>query len=622
MRSLVTGASAAAAVLGFAWASGGYFPSEWGLATLAFLLLLVGTFFLADRIEIGGRAVALLGALAGLGAWQLSSTLWSASAAAPVLESERTLLYLAAAAALLLCVTPGTISALHEGIVAGATVVSIYALGTRLAPGTLGGAYDPSAGYQLAKPIGYWNALGLLVVFGLVLAAGAALRRQQVRAPIAAAAAVPLSVCLYFTFSRGSLIALAAAFVLLVAFASNRTTAVLEVAAFCAAPAIGVMLAARSAALTTAGATLQTAQAQGHKLAIQLAVLAVLAALGRVAVTRALAWRQPDRLADRRVGLAVAVAVLGLGMVGVLQLGGPKAVADRAHAAFVSEPPATTAGLDRRLLSASGNGRSSYWRIAGEMVGRAPVLGEGAGAFARTWARDRPVPNEARDAHNLYLETLAELGAVGLLLVVALFAIPFSVLGRVREHPSAPAAAAGLAAFVVHAAIDWDWEIPLLTIIALACATSLLIVDPMRRSVRLSRRVRVAALAPLGIAIALALVGHVGNRAAADALDALAADKPEAAAAAAQRAQSWMRWSIEGDQLLGEALAEADRVPAAQAVLLRASRKDPGEWSVWYDLASVSTGRERAAAITRARDLNPLSVEVSALAADIKEELP
>ena len=59
----------------------------------------------------------------------------------------------------------------------------------------------------------------------------------------------------------------------------------------------------------------------------------------------------------------------------------------------------------------------------------------------------------------------------------------------------------------------------------------------------------------VGIAIVASLVVHVGNRAAGDALDALAADRPEQAAAAAERGRTWMPWSSEGDQLLGEALA-------------------------------------------------------------------
>ena len=133
----------------------------------------------------------MLGALAAFGAWQLLSLLWSSSASLPVTEFERTLLYLAAAATLILCLTAATVPALLGGIAAGVTIVSVYALGTRLAPGTIGGAYDPSSGYQLAKPIGYWNALGLLAGSGLVIVAGIVIRRDAFRASIAAVGGCP-----------------------------------------------------------------------------------------------------------------------------------------------------------------------------------------------------------------------------------------------------------------------------------------------------------------------------------------------------------------------------------------------------------------------------------------------
>jgi hypothetical protein len=32
--------------------------------------------------------------------------------------------------------------------------------------------YAPEAGYQLAEPFGYWNALGIVVAVGLLLALG------------------------------------------------------------------------------------------------------------------------------------------------------------------------------------------------------------------------------------------------------------------------------------------------------------------------------------------------------------------------------------------------------------------------------------------------------------------
>ena len=227
------------------------------------------------------------------------------------------------------------------------------------------------------------------------------------------------------------------------------------------------------------------------------------------------------------------------------------------------------------------------------MVERHPLLGEGAGSFSRTWLRERPVANEARDAHNLYLETLAELGPIGLVLLLLVLVTPFRTVPRVWRDPSAPVAVGVLTAFIIHAAVDWDWEIPLLTLIALAvprCCSSSTRCGP-RLALTTSRRL--AGCGVVGLALVAALVVHVGNRAAGDALDALAADRPEQAAAAAERARTWMPWSSEGDQLLGEALAESgdDPQPGCRCSVLPAAI--PASGASGTTSASVETGARK-----------------------------
>ena len=90
--------------------------------------------------------------------------------------------------------------------------------------------------------------------------------------------------------------------------------------------------------------------------------------------------------------------------------------------------------------SRSGHGRADYWRVAAGMVGRAPVLGTGAGSFERYWTQERSAPHNARDAHNLYLEALAELGPAGLTLLLVALGAPLTGLGRSRHAPLGPAA--------------------------------------------------------------------------------------------------------------------------------------------------------------------------------------
>lgn len=617
---IVPGAAAALAVVVLAFESGGYLPSEWGIVTLACLLVVVAALVVSDEVRLGRFDVVVLAALALFGAWQLLSIIWSTGAGMPVLEAERTLVYLAAAGALVLSMRPERVRSLLSGVVVGATVVALYALATRLAPGTFGGAYDPSSGYQLAKPIGYWNALGLLLALAIVLAAGLALHGGRAFVAVAAAALVPLVVCLSFTFSRGSIAALAGAIAVLVVLAPDRLRTVAQVALLLAAPAAGVALASLSPALTTPGATLQTAQTQGHRLAWWLVVLSACGACFSATLVPVVArLRISDRL--RRPLATVALAGIALvAVVAVAHAGGPRGLSDRLAGSFTAQVPAADRGLERRLLSVSGNGRADYWRVALGMVERDPLFGDGAGAFAARWARERPAAVEARDAHSLYLETLAELGLVGVgLLTVALLA-PLLALRRTRHLAPAGPAAAAYTLFLAHAALDWDWEVPLLVLVALACGTSLLCLAPGRAAVRLGVAGRVAAFAGCAVLLASAFVVHMGNTAVGSAAEAIARDDPIAAVAAARRARTWMPWSFEPAQLLGEAELALGEDAAARGSLRRAVALDRGQWSVWFDLALASRGLERGIAITRARELNPRSLEVADLAADISRD--
>jgi O-antigen ligase len=124
-----------------------------------------------------------------------------------------------------------------------------------------------------------------------------------------------------------------------------------------------------------------------------------------------------------------------------------------------------------------------------------PILGSGAGSYGLYWLRYRPNPSFAQDAHNLYLETLAELGPLGLGLLLAALAAPL-VGARAHGDPLAATAAGGYAAFLVHAGVDWDWEVPAATLAGLFCAAALLVAGRPATTAPVSGRGRIALLAP------------------------------------------------------------------------------------------------------------------------------
>jgi O-antigen ligase len=608
IANLVTGVAAAGVVVTLSFSSGGYFPADYGLVILGFALVALAAVLVADEMPTDRRALVLVGALSGLALWQLLSVLWSSTATWPVLEAERSLVYAAAATALVLVVTRERAAPMLVGLVVGVATVSVYALATRLFPEQVGGPYDPSSGYQLAEPIGYWNALGLLLAMGILIGLGIGLEAGVPARATVGALLVPMSVALYFTFSRGSVGAFAVGLAVLLAL---RPRTALGVGVLLLAPALAVLLGSRSTALTHAGQSLAEAQEQGERLAAIVVVLSgagVVAALAQPLLSHRLApkWN----IGKRALVLSCAIVLVALVAVSTIRAGSPAAVVTGGLGAFRDEPRAETGSLDRRLLSVSGHGRADYWRVAVRMVERDPLLGDGAGGFERRWMQERQAANNARDAHNLYLETLAELGPVGLGLLLLALAAPLYALGKARSTALGAAAAAGYAAFLVHAAVDWDWELPVLVLAALASGIALLALTRDPGSMPLTPLHRGLLLGMVVVVIGVALVAHVGNRAVAEAAASLERGNTAGAESAARRARAWAPWSHEPWQLLGEAQLAERRDAAAGGSLEQAIRRAPEEWRLWFDLAIVTRGLRREQAVTRAGDLNPLSDEI------------
>jgi O-antigen ligase len=125
------------------------------------------------------------------------------------------------------------------------------------------------------------------------------------------------------------------------------------------------------------------------------------------------------------------------------------------------------------LSSRAGN-RSWYWHVAWQEVSASPVAGRGAGTFELAWLEEQPIPESILDAHSLYLETLAELGLVGLGLLALALAPPLVAALRGASGGASAAAAGGYVAFLFHAGVDWDWEMPAVTVAGLLCGAAAL----------------------------------------------------------------------------------------------------------------------------------------------------
>ena len=123
-----------------------------------------------------------------------------------------------------------------------------------------------------------------------------------------------------------------------------------------------------------------------------------------------------------------------------------------------------------RPVSTTSSFRTAYWAAALDAARLHPVLGTGSGSFHLTWIERGANGTFVRDAHSLYVEALSELGPVGLLLVASLVAVPLGATVRRRGDPISATAGAAFVVFAVHAGLDWDWEMPVVTLAALGCA--------------------------------------------------------------------------------------------------------------------------------------------------------
>jgi hypothetical protein len=548
-----------------------------------------------------------LALLASLTAWILLSAAWSAAPAQSIVESQRALLYVAAVFAALVVSRSRLVWELLGGVLAGVSAVAIFSLATRVLPDRFG-VYDRTSSYRLAQPIGYWNGLAIFTAMGVLLALGFAARARPipVRA-ICAAVLVFLLPTFYFTFGRGAWIALAAGFVAAVAVDRRRLQLLAMLCVVAPAPAFAVWLASREEGLTDAGASFARAVHDGHRLAIVLLALAALNVVAAVAFAFAERHVAPGILARRAFAATVAATVVaGLALVFV-HYGGPVTLAEKGYGAFKAPPPHAAADLNRRLLSFSGNGRADLWRLAWEEAGNHPLLGAGSGMYERYFLAHKPTGvSRVRDAHSLYIETLAELGPMGLALLLAALLVPMAIIGRARRHPLIPAAVGAYVAYLVHTGVDWDWELPAVTLVGLFCGASILIAGrPYFRSPRLTVR---ATWAAVGLVVAVsvgAAVGFAGYTALSRSETARRHSNWSQAASEARVARSLMPWSPAPWEALGRAQVGAGLLRDARGSFRKAISIDPGDWELWYRLAGASAGESHRDALRQATRLFP-----------------
>jgi O-antigen ligase len=524
---------------------GGYYATAWSTAAVG--ALATGTLVVVRRRAVQ-LALPFLLPFSAFVAWIGIEALRPTAATLAVPELERSLLYLAVVWAALQFVDERNAAVVLGGVLAAMVALVVDGLAHVLFP--LHITADGFEGRLLFLPLGYANACGAVAAMAIVLSLDA--RRARTAA---ATGLVPVAVALALTQSKGAVLALAVGLVATAVLNPHRGAYAGRALVLLPLPTVAALFAARSHV-----ADANVASAVVARDCVVVAAATCLAAGAQFVVARRVRFTAPAWTA----GLAAAVVVAG-----------------------------TVAAATKGFAD-----RSAYWHVAWRDALAHPLVGSGAGTFAREWLAHRTTATGALNAHSLFLETLAELGPIGLLLLLGALAAPLVVVARHRS-PLAAVAAGAYATFLTHAAVDWDWQMP-----AVACAGLLCGICALRAAGGDGRPSRRAVGPAIAIAAAVALAAAaagIGN-------SALAA-AARGDARAARLAVRMQPWSAQPQRLRAELLVAGGRREDGRHLLEQALRLDPGDAASWYDLVLTGTPAERVAAVRHLARLDPLAVQ-------------
>lgn len=583
---------------------------------------------LLPAVRPGRATLLVLGAFALFTVWTGLGIAWSDSPERSVAELARVVSYLGMLGLAAWALDARTaLSALHGAAVACAGI-GLLAVLSRIQPNwfpdnDLVTFFGPQSGQRLSYPLNYSDGLGSFMAIGIPVLLAAAATARTIAGKAVSAGAVPvLLLALYLSASRGGVLAVIAGLLVWIALAPDRL-ARLATLGFIGAGGAVLMAATADRTGFRDGLLSAAASRQGDDMLVYLFVVCAGVGLLQSGLSLALrhemrpAWSRPSR----RVAVAALAAIVLLGAGASVAAGVPDALSDKVSE-FQSAKAPSTAGDDvfGRLQDLSGSNRYQYWQSALRGWETNPLLGIGPGAFELWWARDGSIPEFIRDAHSLYVETLAELGLVGLVLLAAALALMLGVgaAGAFRRGPEsrrtvAAGATAGVAAFAAGASVNWNWEISVLPMLALLLGAVALAAarDEPRQPAPRRRRSRVAIAAAAAIAICLIAIPLAATRALRDSQAEARAGNLTTALVRADQARSLQPYASTPRLQQALVLERAGSFEPAAGAIAAAISRSPLDWRLWLVRSRIDAKRGQAsasvAAFRRARSLNPRS---------------
>jgi O-antigen ligase/polysaccharide polymerase Wzy-like membrane protein len=605
-RNAFLGLAAAASVFALSYANGGFDTSTKAYAGIAaWWLLGVGAALgiAAARARVDRLALAALGLLAAFALWTLISMSWASDGGRAFAQFDQVSLYVAVLALAIVLGRFVPASTIVSAVALAISALACVALVSRFFPSTFGvepSTILPTVNSRLSFPLGYWNGLGIEIAlaYPLLLSIMASRRAWHVRA-LAALPLPALGAVMYLTSSRGAFVAAVVAIAAYLLLAPNRWPALAASVVAAAAAAVSVAALHQQTELLGGVMTDPVAVHQGHRAALVIAIASLVTALvwlGLGEIGRRLPT--PPRLAGWAVGgVIVLVALVGIA------LAHPIARFDVFKSNSFTAGGSNTSYVNTHLLSSSGSGRWQFWGAASSEFQSHPLNGGGAGSWKSWWLQHDSLGSFfTQYAHSLYLESLAELGIVGLLLVggfVVVAAVGAVRAARVLQSGDVAAAAAGGIAFFVAAAYDWVWQLAGIAVVGIGLLGIALGALPSARAGEWGRftvlrpvlaLLAVAAIVPQFVVLASGI--HIQRSKAA--FDAGNGARAKSEALAAKAVEPWDAATWLQLALVDKNLREFGQ---AKAAIRAAIRRSPRDYNVWVAAAEIDAYRGDVAAV-------------------------
>ncbi len=642
--------------------------------TLGSGVLVAGAVLLtpAGARAYGQWSVGLLLALTALTAL---SVVWSVQPEESFEDAGRMLAYCGVfgASVALARAAPGRWPAVLGGVTLAAVVVCGYALLTKVFPAQ----FDPHDIYaRLRAPYEYWNAIGLTAAVGVVgcLWLGARRTGHALLNALAYPAAGLLLLTLMMAYSRGALAALAVGLALWFCIVPLRLRGAAVLLTGAAGAAVVVVWAFSTHALSADEVALGARTTAGHQLGVLVVAMLVILALVGLLLGFQTSRRAPSRTTRTNAG-ALLLTLLALA---VIAFAGALAASHRGLTGSIShgvrtltDPHAAVPRNTPGRLTAIGSVRARYWNEALEIFQAHPALGSGAATYKTARLRYRTETLDVRHAHGFVVQTLSDLGLVGLALALALLAAWMAAAGR-STHPFNRRWTSGrtlselragawpgwrrspepytaervcllsmvclVVVFGIHSLVDWTWFVPGNACVALLCAGWLAGRGPLaaadRRldpaggraprlgAVSLPVRIseldgpRVGVAAAVMIAAVLAVWAQWQPQRSMDAEQQALADlkaNPRAAESSARAAIADDPLSVDALKSLATVQQATGQPALARATLQRAVRLQPSNPKTWLALGEHDLSGDPAAALNELRAaiyLDPESIAI------------